>query len=225
VAIALVTGLLIGACVTYVLTVPRVTPTTTTTVNHTLTTTATTSTTSTIVSTTTTIGDKSMASTTNLTLGLEITLTLNATRITSGQTVNATLTYRNVLDRTLNLSASSEEWRSTALADDGDDYGYCVGVSPFAEEVYLGHLTASNVSVGAPANFDFSDILGGCGLAIGGYNVFPPLTDGRGWTDTTSGYSVNGHFTTFPTSGEFTVVAGDRWGQIVMLSFTVGQAA
>ena len=175
-----------------------------------------------ILTTTGTSGDRAFASTTNDTLGLQITLTLNSTRMTPGDSINITVAYKNVLPRVLNLSAYTQDWRLTALGDDGDDYGYCVGGSAFALEVFAGHFTESNITLGAPLNADLKNALTGCGLHFSAYNVFQPLSSGRGFTDVTSGYNVQGQLLTFHP-GEYTAVAGDRWGQMVILNFVVEQ--
>ena len=177
-----------------------------------------------ILTTTGTSGDRAFASTTNDTLGLQITLTLNSTRMTSGESINITVAYKNVLPRVLNLSAYTQDWRLTALGDDGDDYGYCVGGSAFALEVFAGHFTESNITLGAPLNADLKNALTGCGLHFSAYNVFQPLSSGRGFTDVTSGYNVQGQLLTF-RPGAYTAVAGDRWGQMVILNFVVEQDA
>jgi hypothetical protein len=177
-----------------------------------------------ILTTTGTSGDGAFTSTTNDTLGLQIMLTLNSTRMTSGGSINITVAYKNVLARVLNLSAYAQDWRLTALGDDGDDYGYCVGASAFALEVFAGHFTASNITLGAPLNADLKNALTGCGLHFSAYNVFQPLSGGRGFTDITSGYNVQGQLLTFQP-GEYTAVAGDRWGQMVILNFVVEQDA
>jgi hypothetical protein len=168
-------------------------------------------------------GDQAVASTTNGTLGLEITLTLNSTHIIAGDSINATLSYRNILPRALNLSALTEDWRLTALGDDGDDYGYCVGVAPFVIQVFGGHFTESNITLGAPLNADLKDALTGCGFFVPPYHVFQPLESGPAAIDITSGYNIQGNLLTFQP-GAYTVVAGDRWGQMVILNFVVEQA-
>jgi hypothetical protein len=201
-----------------------ITVTTTTTVTSFVAATNTSASTVTITSSTTTVGNQAIASSINYTMGLEITLTLNATRITQGEAIDATLTSRDVLPRALNLSSFTEDWRLTSLASDGDDFGYCTGASPFAIEVFNAHFTASNVSLGAPLNADLKDALIGCDLPVAPYRIFQPLANETQLSDVTNGYNVNGQESPFPPA-TLTVVAGDRWGQMVMLSFVVEESA
>lgn len=167
-----------------------------------------------------TASNQTLASTTNSTLGLEITLSLNATDIAAGQTINITLAARNVLPTTLTLPTGVQDWKLTALGDEGDDYGYCVGASPFALQIFAGHLTESNVTLGAPVNVDLKNTEVGCSLHIGSDDTFEPLVNERALTDSTDGYNINGNQLLF-APGPYTVVAGDRWGQLVVLNFLV----
>jgi hypothetical protein len=199
-----------------------VTTTTTTTVTNTITST---SASTAVTNLTTTIGNQATASTTNDTLGLEIILSLNTTRVNSGSSVNITLTVRNLLPRTLDLPTSAEDWPLTALAVGGDSYGYCVGVFPFDMEIFAGHYTESNITLGAPINVDVKDAILSCKIPVPSYDSFGPLSTGAYLRDVTSGYYVNGQSYMF-YPGPYTVVAGDRWGQMVILNFVVvGQAA
>ena len=227
---ALIAGLLLGAGATYTLAGASLTRTTTTTTTlPPITSTSTTTTTSivassvTITNSTATIDNRAFASTANDTLGLEITLMLNATQLTPGKAINITLAVRNLLPKTLNLSTSAEDWRLTALADGGDSYGYCVGEFPFDMEIFAGHFTESNITLGAPINVEVKYAIPYCKIAVPANDTFDPLVDESPLRDVTSGYSVNNESFTFQP-GPYTVVAGDRWGQIVILNFVVGQA-
>jgi hypothetical protein len=178
----------------------------------------------TITNSTATIDNQAVASTVNYTLGLKITLSLNATQFAAGNSVNITLTVQNPFPRTLSLPTSAEDWGLTQLAVDGDDYGYCVGASPFAMEVFGGYLTESNITLGAPFSLPGQAIIGGCNLPVPAYNTFPPLANERLPSDVTNGYNNGQSFTTFHP-GQYTVVAGDRWGQMVILNFVVEGSA
>jgi hypothetical protein len=179
----------------------------------------------TITNSTATIGNQAVASTVNYTLGLKITLSLNATHFDAGNSVNITLTVQNPFPRTLNLPTSAEDWGLTQLVVDGDDYGYCVGAFPFAIEVFGGYLTESNITLGAPFSLPGQAILGGCHIPVLAYNTFPPIVGERPIpSDVTSGYNNGQSFTTFHP-GPYTVVAGDRWGQMVILNFVVEGSA
>lgn len=227
-AVALVAGLLIGAAATYALEgqspgrPTTVTATAMTTVTSTLTNANTSISGSTITYSTTTLGNETIASTTDTTLGLELMLTLNATHITAGQTIGGNVSWRNVLPTVLNLSSQTEDWQLTALADQGDDYGYCVGEEAFAPVIYEGYFLASNITLGAPLG-DLKNALTYCALHPPSFYVFQPLASGRGFTIATYGYNINNQLVVF-LPGTYTVVAGDRWGQMVILHFEVTKA-
>jgi hypothetical protein len=231
--IALVTGLILAASIAAyqkaLLNAPArkaIPSTTTTTVMSFITVTSKGTSAATIADSTTTIGNQAIASTINYTLGLEITLTLNATHITVGQAIDAQLSYRNLLPRTLNLSSYAQDWRLVALGNDGDGYGYCPGRSPFAIEIFGGYFTAGNITLQSPLNADGNAVegaLASCNLAISDYRVFPPLASGIGLVNVANGSSSNGYLRAFAPI-LYTVAAGDRWGQMVILHFAVEQA-
>lgn len=192
-----------------------------------------TSSTHTISSFTTSTSTKSPAA------GLELSLTLNTTDVSSGRGVAATVDEANTGTAPLNVSASAK-WPVRGLA-----VGPCGSLNyPFGLAVLRGNYDVANVSsakalqiyrpgisacpmilagIGSfefRASSDNATIFGGCQPAGGG----GCLTEIINSTLSFNGYWDGNVLTSFQ-SGVYTVVAGDEWGGITILHFTVTGSA
>ena len=166
--------------------------------------------------------------------GLELSLTLNSSSISTGEEITATAVDVNTMTTADNLSAA-KDWPVGNLA-----VGPCGQLnSPVGIAVLSGYYNAANVSSGKalqiynPAVYACPAILSG----IDGY-LFQPSSDdatvygscGQAacFNETASAtISVGGFwtagpstFTSFP-SGVYTVVAGDEWGGVAVLHFAM----
>ncbi|MGD0511393.1 MAG: hypothetical protein ABSA33_06160 [Candidatus Micrarchaeaceae archaeon] len=160
---------------------------------------------------------------TNSTLGLQLTLSLNSTKIQSGEKVNFTSTLRNTLS-TVNNVSGADNWKlpESELLD-----GFSCP-SSFDIQLFQGHYTISNISMaGAPLQTDTPAFPGPeCPLMQFAYYLFPPLGN-IAWPPnqyyppgTVISPCVPGPPTPFPP-GEYTLAADDEWGQIAIVHFTV----
>jgi hypothetical protein len=159
--------------------------------------------------------------------GLKLTLQISGSRIQLGGSVTINVTETNTNAKALNESAASR-WAVQGLR-----MSTCyASVYPFGVAVYEGHYSKNNLSSGTRLNLypfepcpmlvryisgyyfssrsDFAEVLPGTGAPI-------PMTSGL----VASGNYVSGNSKTIFASGEYTVVAGDEWGSLVLLSFVV----
>jgi hypothetical protein len=183
---------------------------------------------------------------TNSTLGLQLTLSLNSTKIQSGEKVNFTSTLRNTLS-TVNNVSGADNWKlpESELLD-----GFSCP-SSFDIQLFQGHYTISNISMaGAPLQTDTPAFPGPeCPLMQFAYYLFPPLGNiawpPLGYNASLMGYYDNATLSSFTSSanqyyppgtvispcvpgpptpfppGEYTLAADDEWGQIAIVHFTV----
>jgi hypothetical protein len=162
--------------------------------------------------------------------GLLVRLQLNSSRIASGATVGITSSDYNPSSVELNLSKES------AWTVDGLSTGGCPSLYyPFGIAVFQGRYTSANLSQVLPLQI-FPTIP--CPMLvryITGY-LFQPTSDnatvlpGTGAVPMAIGVSVSGTYnatgsrynqlTPF-TSGTYTVVAGDEWGNLAFAYFIV----
>jgi hypothetical protein len=159
--------------------------------------------------------------------GLRLTLQISSASVGQGGSVTINVTETNTNDSPLNKSASNG-WAVSGLR-----MSECYSsVYPFGVAVYEGHYTGQNVSEAKPLNLY---PLVPCPLLIryiSGY-YFQPSSDmavvlpgsGPGMA-MASGLSAKGNYTagsslTYFAPGEYTVVAGDEWGSLAFLYFTV----
>jgi hypothetical protein len=190
------------------------------------------SSTHTTASFTTSTGAKSPAG------GLELSLTLNTTDVSSGQGIAATVDEANSGTAPINVSASSN-WPIQGLAiGPCGSLNYPVGLSVFrgnydaanvssakALQIYRTGISACPMILAGIGSFEFqassdnATIFGGCQPASGGC-----LSETINSTVSFNGYWNGSALTSFP-SGVYTVVAGDEWGGIAILHFTVGGSA
>lgn len=195
--------------------------------------TSTTSTSSTS-STSTYTGAATSTSATSPASGLELSLALNGTRISTGEEITATAVEVNTLTTTDNVSAA-KDWPIGNLA-----VGPCGQLnSPVGIAVLSGNYDAANVS-SAKALQIYNPAVYACPAILSNIEgfLFQPSSDNATvygscgsaacFNETASAtVSVDGYwtgepstFTTLPT-GIYTVVAGDEWGGIAILHFTV----
>lgn len=192
-----------------------------------------TSSTHTVSSFTTSTSAKSPAS------GLELSLTLNITDISSGQGVAATVDEANTGTAPINVSASAD-WPIQGLAvGPCGSLNYPVGLavlrgnydvvnvsSAKVLQIYRPGISACPMILAGIGSFEFeastdnATIFGGCQPSGGGC-----LSEIINSTVSFNGYWNGSALTSLP-SGVYTVVAGDEWGGIAILHFTAtGNAA
>ena len=168
--------------------------------------------------------------------GLELLLMLNATHLVTGQAVNATAEVRNSSPNVNDVS-QAWVWAIPSLEDWMINLGGCP--SFLSVQYYSGHYTNSNISAAmtlqaSPARF----VACGPGISQDGFFRFQPSSDraflnpcssctGRGYpmnqTIVTKGYYPryqSSNFTLFPP-GNYTVAAGDEWGEVAIAYFSV----
>ncbi len=170
--------------------------------------------------------------------GLSLRVSINATTITSGQTVNVTVGDYNTLQTMMNFSVLND-WPLKSLA-----VGPCGTVNdPFGVAVFRGYYTASSISSAkplqlyAPGIYECPAILSG----ITQYSFYPQSSVAQIWGSCSpepcpfrieqQSIRVNGFWNTVPiagysyhtelTPGVYTVAAGDEWGQLLLLYFVV----
>jgi hypothetical protein len=169
--------------------------------------------------------------------GLTLMLSVNSTRLTAGQTVEVSVEDYNPLSHPVNLSASSG-WPLHYLT-----LGPCGTLNePIGAAILSGYYTGANASAASalqlyqPAYYPCPAMMAG----ITSYGFLPKNSSavmyadcGDGACNTivvsstvySHGYWVgqigSASFQDF-TPGVYTVVAGDEWGALVFLHFTVG---
>jgi hypothetical protein len=161
--------------------------------------------------------------------GLNLTLSLNASSIRAGHYMGFTYTLFNTWSRQNNVS-SANDWAVPNLVN-----GPCGPTnSPIAVAVVAGNYALSNISeapkieygmmcttvTGGNAYYDFQPLSDE--ISIGKCQTIPPHPCGMlmASTGTIIGYWSGGQILSF-TSGAYTVVVADEWGQVAVSSFTV----
>jgi hypothetical protein len=166
--------------------------------------------------------------------GLELSLGLNGTSISTGEELTATAVDVNTLTTADNVSAA-KDWPIGNLA-----IGPCGQLnSPVGIAVLSGNYDAANVSSGKSLQI-YDPAVYACPAMLSGIDgfLFQPSSDNATvygscgsaacFNETASAIlSVTGYwtggpstFTSFP-SGIYTVIAGDEWGGIAILHFAV----
>ncbi|HUK75139.1 MAG TPA: hypothetical protein VLU99_05045 [Nitrososphaerales archaeon] len=176
----------------------------------------------------------SSTSATSAANGLELFLGLNASSVSAGQWITATVVETNTLTTPNNVSAAAE-WPVANLAA-----GPCGHMNePVGIAVLRGNYDAGNVTSGSALQV-YQPGVTMCPMilaAITGY-LFQPASDnasvlgscqsGPCFNETISAsVSASGYWTgtgsaltNFP-AGVYTVVAGDEWGGVAIVHFTV----
>ncbi len=182
---------------------------------------------------------KTSASSTDSATGLTLGLSLSATTITGGQTLNVSASEYNAQPAMNNVTASSD-WPLQGLS-----LGLCGTVNqPFGMAVFRGHYTRSNVSSAKALLLYQPYGVTSCPMIlseISQYSFYPHNSTAQIWgsctpgpcqvlkvssSSQTSGFwnaiplVGSSYHSTFPP-GVYTVAAGDEWGQLALLYFVV----
>ena len=160
--------------------------------------------------------------------GLQLTLQISNSQVQQGGTLMINVSETNTNSKPLNESAAGS-W-----AVEGLRMSACyASVYPFGVAVYQGHLTKDTLTPSDRLNLY---PLVPCPLLIryvsgyyfqGASDVALVLPGTGPGIPMASGLAVSGNYTTGSSRtsfspGEYTVVAGDEWGSLVFLYFTVG---
>jgi hypothetical protein len=188
------------------------------------------------VNTTTTTSDTVVSASSNTTNGLKLSLSVDATPNIQHQ-ISITLDETNVLSEINNIPVS-DNWSYKGLG-----VAPCDFTSPYGIAVFEGDYVASNLSTGTPLTLYDPHITRLCptNYPVISYSFQPSLdwaqvienpanplhnsqqmqyelTINGYWPD--DNFSSNSQSTSF-APGVYTVVAGDEWGNLVILHFTV----
>jgi rhodanese-related sulfurtransferase len=162
--------------------------------------------------------------------GLQLQVSINATSLTSGESLQIAISEYNALSTGNNVAAATN-WKVNGLT-----IGACpnINVLPFGLAVFQGSYNSQNISQGTPlelfgavpcaqlirfiSGYDFLPDSNNAAIMPGGDIASPtPMAT----TETVNGtYAKGVQLTPFPT-GTYTVVAGDEWGTLEFLYFTV----
>jgi hypothetical protein len=171
--------------------------------------------------------------------GLSLSLYLDSKTYQQGQQVNIVVNEKNTL-KTTNIIASSTKWPISGLR-----VGPCGTLNyPFGFAIFQGNYTAANVSTATPLQI-YQPATYTCPMIMGDISsyVFQPLSDTASVFQTSEstavfsnmamntefepgprGYwasnNIGAAFTLFEP-GVYTVVAGDEWGALVLVHFTI----
>lgn len=170
--------------------------------------------------------------------GLSLSLSLDSATYQPGQFVNITVDEVNMLKKTNNVSAAGN-W-----AFPGFSVGPCGTLNyPFGIAIFQGYYTAGDLSTLKPLKLDNPNAVYPCPMILADISTYtfqssgdtadvfqlggiePVLTEQMNTQIHPTGYwtgSPNGTLTGF-APGVYTVVAGDEWGALVVLHFTVSQ--
>jgi hypothetical protein len=193
-----------------------------------------------ITSSTTTISNNVNSASTSSTNGLSLSLSLDGTTYQPGQEVSIAVDEANTLSEINNVPVSNNRPYSSLQA------APCDYISPYGIAVFQGNYTTSNFSTGTPLTLYDPHVARLCPTIYGitsysfesssdmaavieGSNPSPTnstqqmkydLTINGYWPD--DNFSSNSQLTGF-APGLYTVVAGDEWGAVVVVHFTVSQ--
>jgi rhodanese-related sulfurtransferase len=162
--------------------------------------------------------------------GLQLQISINATSLTPGEPLQIAISEYNALSTGNNVAAATN-WKVNGLT-----IGACPNINmlPFGVAVFQGSYNDQNISQGTPlklfgavpcpqlmrliTGYDFLPNSNNAAIMPGGDIATPtPMAT----TETVNGtYSQGFQLTPFPT-GTYTVVAGDEWGTLEFLYFTV----
>jgi hypothetical protein len=172
--------------------------------------------------------------------GLSLSLSLDSKTYQSGQQVGIYIDEKNTLSKT-NTITTSAKWPVSGLG-----VGPCGVLNyPFGIAIFKGSYTAANISSGVPLQIYEPNIYH-CPMILTDISsyVFQPLSDSAAvfqMSESTAVFTagMNAEFEPAPTGywasnevgaaftnfgpGVYTVVAGDEWGALVVLHFTVSQ--
>jgi hypothetical protein len=170
--------------------------------------------------------------------GLELTLSLDSKTYQSGQQVGIDIDEKNTLAKT-NTIPSSAKWQISGLGVDP-----CGSLNyPFGIAIFQGNYSAANISSTTPLQI-YEPGIYHCPMILTDISsyVFQPLSDSAAvfqMSESTAVFTMgmNTEFEPAPTGywasnnvgatftnfepGVYTVVAGDEWGALVFVHFTV----
>lgn len=170
--------------------------------------------------------------------GLSLSLSLDSAAYQPGQTVNIVVDEVNTLKKTNSVSAAGK-WAFPGLS-----VGPCGALNyPFGIAIFQGYYTAGDLASVTPLKLDNPNAVYPCPMILADISTYafqsssdtagvfqlggvdPVLTEAMNAQIHPTGYwagSTNGELTNF-VPGVYTVVAGDEWGALVVLHFTVSQ--
>jgi Putative Ig domain len=172
--------------------------------------------------------------------GLELTLSLDSKIYQSGQQVGIDIDEKNTLSKTNTITASAK-WSVRGLG-----VGPCGVLNyPFGIAIFQGNYTATSISSATPLQI-YEPGIYHCPMILTDISsyVFQPLSDNTAVFETSESTAsftavMNAEFEPAPTGywasndvgaaftnfepGVYTVVAGDEWGALVIVHFTVSQ--
>jgi hypothetical protein len=165
--------------------------------------------------------------------GLQLSLALNVTNISSGHAIAATAEELNTGTAALNISSSSR-WPIDDLAvGPCGTVNYPVGLAVLRGNYGLSNFTsATPLQIYKPGTYGCPAILSGIkgfvfeagsanATVLGSCQPGDCMNEIVTPSISVSGYWNGGSFTSFP-SGIYTVAAGDEWGGVSILHFAVG---
>jgi len=162
--------------------------------------------------------------------GLQLRVTVNATSLTSNDTLQVNVSEYNTLSTNNNVLAE-KNWGIDGLAT-----GACPNISvlPFGVALFRGQYTAQNVSQGVPLEIFAPVVCPNYIRLITSYTFLPESINAAimpggdltsptpmSATITTNGVYTNGIQLTPMDAGLYTLVAGDEWGTIEFLGLMV----
>ncbi len=175
-------------------------------------------------------------------LGLRLSLSVNSSVISSNQTLAVGVSITNILGRTNNVSVASSWAYGFPPAFCGMTFGSLINYAPYNVAIFSGFYTLDDVSQGTPLPLYLEEITGthNCPeipVEISSFMFLPSsgaATVVRADNENTQVDSVGASLTIGAgtganswsppisfTPGVYTVLAGDEWGQLVVLHFLV----
>lgn len=159
--------------------------------------------------------------------GLSLSLSLDSTTYQPGQEVTMVIDETNTLSKKNNVS-TFDKWPLTGLS-----VSLCGTLNyPFGVAIFQGNYTSANVSSATPLKLYNPSELHGCPMILSEISTyaFQPSSDVAAIfqisnTNPTFTEKINTEVQTTGLTdvdpGVYTVVAGDEWGTLVVLHFTV----
>lgn len=187
-------------------------------------------------------GFSTSGNTTSSSIGLELFVSINSTHLISDQGISINITEYNILPRINNVSAASN-WSNGVLS-----LGPCGPLNyPFGAEVFSGYYTSSNISSATPLGLVQEGVPIMCPAIFHVlYYVFQPMSNNGSIniasnsngavqccsssigqaSPITGALNVRNYWDKSNNkhnleSGVYTILAGDEWGQSVVLHFAV----
>jgi hypothetical protein len=170
--------------------------------------------------------------------GLNLSLSLDSTIYNPSQQISIVIDEKNTLSKT-NIVSVSSKWSFSYLT-----LGQCgTYLLPFGVALLQGYYSSTNISTATPLMFyDYS--VQPCPIVFGKITTydFRPSSDIATIqyksqpgtqpikTNVTFSLQLTGYWTGSPPikknfdSGDYTIVAGDEWGNLVIVHFTVSNA-